>query len=198
MGPIVVVVTPTQPSSGYVPGYIEGDFIEHVSGTSSGNVFFEVIDPSKIINDQTYRITFTDTFLLKDTPANLLPYDILTTHFWYLENITTGDTLIKPEFADSTLTFEPFIDVGNGIWDEGEPLVDLNGNGEWDDADANSGNQEWDEAMSTRHGGYWNPDYFLRISPGSSIMLRGDGNIKCDAVSVYASTESKIEFIIAK
>ena len=45
--------------------------------------------------------------------------------------------------------------------------------------------------------GYWNPDYFLEIAPGSSIMLRGDGT-KADAVHVYASAESKMEFIIAK
>ena len=76
--------------------------------------------------------------------------------------------------------------------------VSLAAEGEWDDADANSGAQEWDEAMSTRNGGYWNPDYFLQIAPGSSIMLRGDGVTKADAVHVYASAESKMEFIIAK
>ena len=64
-------------------------------------------------------------------------YDTLTTQFWYLENIVTGDTLVKPEFLifDSLYTFEPFIDVGNGIWDEGEPLVDIDNDGVWDDAE---------------------------------------------------------------
>ena len=78
--------------------------------------------------------------------------------------------------------------------------VSLAAEGEWDDSDANSGNITWNTAPATGvrgNTGYWNPDYFLEIAPGSSIMLRGDGT-KADAVHVYASAESKIEFIIAK
>ena len=78
--------------------------------------------------------------------------------------------------------------------------VSLAAEGEWDDADANSGSITWNTApgSAVRNAGYWNPDYFLEIAPGSSIMLRGDGTTKADAVHVYASAESKIEFIIAK
>ena len=173
MGPNVVEATPTQPSSGYIPGHIEDDFIKHVSGTSSGNVFFEVINPAQIIDEQNYRITFTDTLLPRD-PENMQSYDTLTTQFWYLENITTGDTLLKPEFLilDSLYTFEPFIDVGNGIWDEGEPLVDIDNDGVWDDAepyeilDGNiiqftdeNGNGVWDDAeeFTDLGNGVWDP-----------------------------------------
>jgi hypothetical protein len=169
----VVEALPTQPSSGYIPGHIEDDFIKHVSGTSSGNVFFEVINPAQIIDEQNYRITFTDTLLPRD-PENMQSYDTLTTQFWYLENIMTGDTLVKPEFLilDSLYTFEPFIDVGNGIWDEGEPLVDIDNDGEWDDAeqyevlDGNiiqftdeNGNGIWDDAeeFTDLGNGVWNP-----------------------------------------
>jgi hypothetical protein len=80
--------------------------------------------------------------------------------------------------------------------------VSLAAEGEWNEAgDDNGGALVWEDSAASaavRNGGYWNPDYFLEIAPGSSIMLRGDGTTTCDAVHVYASAESKIEFIIAK
>ena len=80
--------------------------------------------------------------------------------------------------------------------------VSLGAEGEWGDADSHSGNIEWDDASFTpagvRNGGYWNPDYFIQVPPGASIQLRGDGNIKCDAVHVHADTTSTIQFVIAK
>tara|TARA_B100001964_G_scaffold83789_1_gene94632 strand:- start:3707 stop:8335 length:4629 start_codon:yes stop_codon:yes gene_type:complete len=173
MGPNVVEALPTQPSSGYIPGHIEDNFINHISGTSTGSVFYEVINPAQIIDEQNYRITFTDTLLPKN-PDNMQSYDTLTTQFWYLENIITGDTLVKPEFLiiDSLYTFEPFIDLGNGIWDAGEPLVDIDNDGVWDDAeqyevmDGNiiqftdeNGNGVWDDAeqFTDLGNGIWDP-----------------------------------------
>jgi hypothetical protein len=84
-----------------------------------------------------------------------------------------------------------------------EITVSLAAEGEWNEAsDANGGALVWNTTSSSslaiRNGGRWNPDYFLQIRPGSSVMLRGDGVTKCDAVHVDASAESKIEFIIAK
>ncbi|SVB17665.1 uncharacterized protein METZ01_LOCUS170519, partial [marine metagenome] len=172
LGSNVVEAIPTQPSSGYIPGHIEDDFIEHVSGTSTGSVLFEAVNPAQIIDEQNYRITFTDTLLPKDS-ENMQSYDTLTTQFWYLENMTTGDTLVKPEFLilDSLYTFEPFIDLGNGLWDEGEPLVDIDNDGAWDDAeqyevlDGNiiqftdeNGNGVWDaaEEFTDLGNGVWN------------------------------------------
>ena len=80
--------------------------------------------------------------------------------------------------------------------------VSLAAEGEWNEAgQAAGGAITWNTAPATGvrgNTGYWNPDYFLEIAPGSSIMLRGDGTTKCDAVHVYASAESKMEFIIAK
>jgi hypothetical protein len=78
-------------------------------------------------------------------------------------------------------------------------IVSLAAEGEWQDYSSTTGTPDedaWNGAVAGAR--YWNPDYFLRIAPGSSIMLRGDGTTKADAVHVYASTESKIEFIIAK
>ena len=173
MGPNVVKATPTQPSSGYIPGHIEDDYIKHISGTSTGGVLFEIINPAQIIDEQNYRITFTDT-LLPGNPENLQSYDTLTTQFWYLENTTKGDTLVKPEFLilDSLYTFEPFLDLGNGIWNEGESFVDLDNNGVWDDAEEyeiidgiiiqftdENGNGIWDDAeeFMDSGNGVWNP-----------------------------------------
>ena len=80
--------------------------------------------------------------------------------------------------------------------------VSLAAEGEWNEAgQAAGGAITWNTAPATGvrgNTGYWNPDYFLKIVPGSSIMLRGDGTTKCDAVHLYASAESKIEIIIAK
>ena len=114
------------------------------------------------------EVTFTGAYQLRDSN------NADTLKFLYIKNLN--------ESGGTTLT------------------VSLAAEGEWDDADANSGNITWNTApaASVRNEGYWNPDYFLEIVPGSSIMLRGDGTTKADAVHVYASAESKIEFIIAK
>ena len=81
-------------------------------------------------------------------------------------------------------------------------IVSLAAEGEWNEAGQTAGGAiTWNTAPATGvrgNTGYWNPDYFLEIAPESSIMLRGDGTTKADAVHVYASTESKLEFIIAK
>ena len=79
--------------------------------------------------------------------------------------------------------------------------VSLAAEGEWNEAgDANGGALVWEDSADSgtvRNGGYWNPDYFLEIEGGSSIMLRGNG-VSADVVHVHASAESKMEFIIAK
>ena len=119
-------------------------------------------------DNKSTEVTFTGPYQLRDSNNA----DILK--FLYIKNLNAS--------GGTTLT------------------VSLAAEGEWDDADANSGNITWNTApaASVRNGGYWNPDYFLEIAPGSSIMLRGDGATKADAVHVYASAESKMEFIIVK
>ena len=119
-------------------------------------------------DDKGTEVTFTGAYQLRDSD------NADTLKFIYIKNLNDS--------GGTTLT------------------VSLAAEGEWDDSDANSGNITWNTAPATGvrgNTGYWNPDYFLEIAPGSSIMLRGDGT-KADAVHVYASAESKIEFIIAK
>lgn len=119
-------------------------------------------------DDKGTEVTFSDAYQLRDSNNA----DILK--FLYIKNLNVS--------GGTTIT------------------VSLAAEGEWDDADANSGNITWNTppGAAIRNNGYWNPDYFLEVAPGSSVMLRGDGATKCDAVHVYASAESKIEFIIAK
>jgi len=119
-------------------------------------------------DDKGTEVTFTGPYQLRDSD------NADTLKFLYIKNLNAS--------GGTTLT------------------VSLAAEGEWDDEDDNSGNITWntDPGADVRNAGYWNPDYFLEIAPGSSIMLRGDGTTKCDAVHVDASAESKIEFIIAK
>ena len=147
--------------------------------TAMGGKFEITSDDGEMAADQTdnnwYKgdnkgteVTFTGAYQLRDSN------NADTLKFLYIKNLNAS--------GGTTIT------------------VSLAAEGEWDDSDANSGNLTWNTApaASVRNAGYWNPDYFLQIAPGSSIMLRGDGTTKCDAVHVYASAESKIEFIIAK
>jgi hypothetical protein len=121
-------------------------------------------------DDKGTEVTFTGPYQLR----NSAEVDVLK--FLYIKNLNVSGGV--------TLT------------------VSLAAEGEWSEAlDANGGQLVWEDSNASsavRNAGYWNPDYFLEIAPGSSIMLRGDGVTKADAVHVHASAESKMEFIIAK
>lgn len=96
LGPNVVEVTPTPPAAGYVEA-VEGIELEHIQGSSSGIVTYEVIDPMEIKKYHRYRITFTDTIV----QAPLTNEDLLTTRFWYLHDVTypmNQITLVEPEY----------------------------------------------------------------------------------------------------
>lgn len=98
-GPNVLEVTPSPPAAGYSNAEFSGEKIDHVSGTSSGEIFFEIIDPMDIKNYHQYQITFTDTILPNQQgPAG---YDTVTTKSYYLVDITfpeQPDTLINNEY----------------------------------------------------------------------------------------------------
>ncbi len=98
LGPNVVEVIPTQPAAGFVPAD-PGIEIEHVKGTSSGKVFYTIVDLMAIKEYHRYRITFTQDTLVNQ--QGLSGYDSLMTKFWFLEDITNPDypdTLVKPEY----------------------------------------------------------------------------------------------------
>ena len=99
LGPNVVAVTPSPPAAGYNDAVFSGDTIEHISGTSSGKIYYEIINPMEIKNNHTYQITFTDTILANQQgPAG---YDTVTTKSYFLTDVTNPlypDTLVNNEY----------------------------------------------------------------------------------------------------
>ena len=96
LGPNVVEVIPSPPSAGYVDAKFEGEEIKHTAGTSSGEIFLEIVDPLFIKDYHTYQITFEDTIL--PNQQGLAGYDTVTTKSYYLVDITfeeNPDTLIN-------------------------------------------------------------------------------------------------------
>ncbi|HJL74077.1 MAG TPA: hypothetical protein QGF17_01975 [Candidatus Marinimicrobia bacterium] len=96
MGPNVVEVIPSPPAAGYTDAEFSGDQINHISGTSSGEIYLDIVDPMAIKNYHTYQITFTDTILLNQQgPAGS---DTVTTKSYYLVDVTfedVPDTLVN-------------------------------------------------------------------------------------------------------
>ena len=126
--------------------------------------------------------------------------DSQTDNDWYKASVTfTGPYQLRD--SNNADIFR-FLYVKNDNASGGATVeVSLGAEGEWDDADAHSGSITWNTApgAGVRNAGYWNPDYFIQLPPGASIQLRGDGNIKCDAVHVNSGAgTSTIQFVIAK
>ena len=126
-----------------------------------------------------------------------------TDNNWYKgDNKGTEVTFIGPYQLRNTSNVDvlKFLYIKNLNPSGGTTItVSIAAEGEYLDYASDPAN-DWNTALAAgiRNGGYWNPDYFLEIAPGSSVMLRGDGTTKADAVHVHASAESKIEFITAK
>ena len=91
LGPNVVEVVPSPPSSGYVDASYTDDMVDHVSGSSSGEVFLEILDPMIVKDAHTYQITFEDTSFLNQ--QGLAGYDTVTTKSYTLVDITKPNTL---------------------------------------------------------------------------------------------------------
>jgi hypothetical protein len=100
LGPNVVEVVPSPPSAGFVDASYVGDAVEHVLGSSSGEVFLEILDPMIVKNAHTYQITFEDTLFLNQ--QGLAGYDTVTTKSYSLVDITDGnnlDTLVNNSYV---------------------------------------------------------------------------------------------------
>ena len=99
LGPNVVNVTPSPPAAGYTDAEFVGDTINHISGTSSGKIFLEIVDPMAILDQHTYQVTFEDTILQNQQGA--AGYDTVTTKSYFLVDITNQekpDTLVNNEY----------------------------------------------------------------------------------------------------
>jgi hypothetical protein len=96
MGPNVVEATPSPPAAGYTDAEFEGSLLNHISGTSSGEIYLEIVDPISVKNNHTYHITFSDTIL--PNQQGIAGYDTVTTKSYYLTDVTfenSLDTLIN-------------------------------------------------------------------------------------------------------
>ena len=96
MGPNVIEATPSPPAAGYTDAEFEGSLLNHISGTSSGEIYLEIVDPISVKNNHTYHITFSDTIL--PNQQGIAGYDTVTTKSYYLTDVTFEnalDTLIN-------------------------------------------------------------------------------------------------------
>jgi len=89
LGKNVVVVTPEAPSAGYMPPTL-GE-IQHVKGSSTGKIGYEIIDINKIKDGHVYYITFQDTI---KAAKKLGAQDTLTTKNFTLVDSTENRILI--------------------------------------------------------------------------------------------------------
>ncbi|NQV30227.1 MAG: hypothetical protein HQ508_05000 [Candidatus Marinimicrobia bacterium] len=117
-----VAVTPSPKPTGYETAEID---MVHILGSSSSTVRVNILDPLKVPDDNTYRISFEDTLL----PASSRLYqDTLTTRNFTWENITdfsNPDTLINQStrFGD---TDENIIIDGMRLEFHVEPFIEIN------------------------------------------------------------------------
>lgn len=82
----VVAVTPQRGAAGFVPA--ADPVVQRLSGSGSGDITLEVIDPSALRNGHNYTIAFTDTLI--ERPGNVV--DLVTKSVSLINN-TTGEIL---------------------------------------------------------------------------------------------------------
>jgi hypothetical protein len=107
IGTSVAIVTPEAPAAGYVPP--NANPVEHVAGSSTGFIGYEVLNPTLVPDNQRYRVTFEDTVL---AGAGTAP-DTFRTKNYTLANVTNPDA-IDTLTARSRLLLDgdeqPFVD----------------------------------------------------------------------------------------
>lgn len=102
LGTNVVRITPEAPVAGYIPPTL-GD-IEHVSGTSSGSINYEIVDFNKVKDGHVYYITFEDTLIANDKG------DTLKTKNFTLTDSTDNKVLIDKSEKISSGFEQPIVD----------------------------------------------------------------------------------------
>jgi hypothetical protein len=101
MGNNVAFARPESPAAGYRPAHLDSSGILKLAGsTADGYLTYRIVDPSKIRDGHTYRITFEDTANLKTR---------LTTNYT-LKDVTSGEVKVDggKYFNDGDVT--PFVD----------------------------------------------------------------------------------------
>ncbi len=129
-GPNVAVVVPEASAAGYVEADINE--IELVQGMTTAKVGYTVVDPSEILDNHKYKITFKDTLCLNTSTT--LGYDTLKTKSYTLEDITIPsepETLLNKLTTLSLEDEQPLVD-GFRLHFENKQLIDVNaGESHW-------------------------------------------------------------------
>ncbi len=120
LGKNVVVVTPEAPAAGYVAPTLGK--IDRIEGSTTGSIFYDIVDVNKIKNGHEYYITFEDTIKAASKPGQ---QDTLTTKNFTLIDSTSNDTLIYKS-TNMELDFEQPITDGFRLKFRNEARVDIN------------------------------------------------------------------------
>ncbi len=120
LGKNVAVVTPEAPSAGYLPPTL-GE-IQHVSGSSTGKIGYEIVDINKIKDGHVYYITFEDT---TKVAKKLGAQDTLTTKNFTLVD-STENTILVDRSKNMNYNYEQPITDGFRLRFKNEERVELN------------------------------------------------------------------------
>ncbi len=105
LGQNVARVKPEAPAAGFIGPTLGA--VQLVTGTTSGNVAYEIVDLNKMKDGHVYNITFEDT--IKVSKRSGQP-DTLTTKNWTLTDSTAGAILINKSKIFATDYEQPLID----------------------------------------------------------------------------------------
>lgn len=96
-GTSVVMVVPEAPVAGYVPP--NKNPVDHVTGSSTGLIGYEIIDPTLIPDNRRFRVTFEDTVIAGGANAP----DTFKTKHYTLADVT------DPEAVDTLISKNRFL-----------------------------------------------------------------------------------------
>ncbi len=122
LGKNVVVVKPEAPAAGYVAPTLGK--IERVEGSTTGSIFYDIIDINKVKDGHVYYITFEDTIKAASKPGE---QDTLTTKSFTLVDSTDNVVLIDRSTNLDPDYEQPIVD-GFRLKFKNEDRVDINKN----------------------------------------------------------------------
>ena len=97
-GPNIAVATPSQLAAGYREGFAE---LRQTRGLATGDIGFEVVDPTALENGHQYRVTFQDTLRLGrvNTSGQPTSQDTVITDTFTLRDLTDDEVLLSESMA---------------------------------------------------------------------------------------------------
>ncbi len=192
----VAIVRPTSSSAGYLPPEIE--YFKHTSGGASGNIKFNIVDPSKIKNGHEYEITFNDTTYKVDNR------DVIRTVSFSLKNITENKYLLK---NDKRINIGDELPILEGFQLSLENVQDISINNlktRWNDPDIFSFNFDTFTYLTIK--GVTNPsDYKIIIgetgistSKDTTLLGRRFSSVPVNFKVINTTENKEIEFLFSE